>query len=306
MKHLYDCIVVGGGPAGLSAAIYLARFNRSVLVVDRKEGRSTYPQINENYLGFPNGIAARELRNLGKKQAENFGADFIEDEVVEAKGKWGAFELHGEYGTYKAKTVILATGAIDKFPVFENYTDYIGKSMFWCIICDGHKTIGKQVVIAGNDDEAAITCMQFLNFTKKLTMITNDDVGATNISKKVQNNLKKNNIPLIEEKLVAVEGMDGMIESLHLSNGKSIKADMLFSHQGCNPNCLLATQLNVRLNTDGFLEVDNDQRSSVKGVYAAGDVSRPHSHQIVAAAHEGSMAAQAVNYDLYESYQKED
>lgn len=303
MRKHYDSIIVGAGPAGLSAAIYLARYNRSVLVIDKHEGRSTYPQINENYLGFPNGIAARELREIGKKQAEKFGAVFIEDEINEISGKQGNFILKGTE-TYHARTVILATGVIDLFPIFENALEYVGKSMFWCITCDGHKTIGKKVVIVGNSDEAAITCMQFLNYTKDLTMVTNVEETATNISSTVRKHLLHHAIPVIETKIINAEGKDGMMHKINLGNGKDLPVDLLFSEQGCNPNCSLATQLNVKLTNDGFIETDEYQRTTVEGVYAAGDVTRQFSHQVITAAHEGAVAAESANYDMYEPYQR--
>src|SRR5260221_14417402 len=121
---IYDTIIIGGGPAGLSAAIYLGRFLRSVLVIDDGDGRSTYPQINENYLGFPDGIAAIELRKLGKRQAEKFGTEFVSDEVEHIEGEFGKFIVKAKE-EYQAKTVIIATGVTDKFPLFENSREYI-------------------------------------------------------------------------------------------------------------------------------------------------------------------------------------
>lgn len=99
MNNLYDCVVIGAGPAGLSAAIYLGRFLRSVLVINKKTGRSPYGQINENYLGFPDGIPARELRKLGKKQAKKFGAEFIFDQVISAENttKLRCYILHASF-----------------------------------------------------------------------------------------------------------------------------------------------------------------------------------------------------------------
>ncbi len=300
---IYDTIIIGGGPAGLSAAIYLSRYNRSVLVIDSKDGRSTYPQVNYNYLGFPKGISARELRKIGRVQAEQFGAEFTEDEISHAEGRFGDFILKGN-NTYHARTLILATGVIDLFPVYENFKEYVGKSMFWCLTCDGYKTKGRKAVIVGNSDEAAISCMQFLNYSQDLTLLTNAEESATNISTKVKNNLARYKIPLLEEKIVNVEGQDGMMEKINLSNGKTIQAEVMFSQQGCNPNCSLAIQLKVALTKDGFIEADEHQKTSVKGVYAAGDVTRHFSHQVVSAAHEGAMAAEVANYDLYEPHQK--
>jgi len=206
--QIYDTIIIGGGPAGLSAAIYLGRFLRSVLVIDDGDGRSTYQQINENYLGFPDGIAATELRKLGKKQAEKFGAEFVSEEVHDIEGSFGSFIVKGEK-EYHAKTIILATGVTDKFPLFENSKEYIGKSIFWCITCDGFQAKDKKVVVIGNDDEAASNSLELLNYTKHLTLLTNNDKGESNISDEHKRLLERHHIAIIESCLVNVEGSDG-------------------------------------------------------------------------------------------------
>lgn len=302
-SQVYDSLIIGAGPAGLSSAIYLARFNRSVLVVDSGKGRSSYPQVNQNYLGFPDGIKAQELRKLGKKQAENYGAEFVHDEIIRLSGEQGNFTAHGTH-EYRAKTIVLATGVIDKFPVFERSDEYIGKSMFWCIVCDGYIAQNKKIAFLGNNDDAAVTCLQFLNFTRDITMIANCETGGIAISEEKQQRLKDHGIPLLETSVLTAEGTDGMIERLFLANGTSLDIDLIFSFQGANPACSLAIELGIETTLDGYLKVDRDQRTSFPGIYAAGDLTRDYSHQVVAAAHEGSMAAQAINWDLYEPWQR--
>jgi thioredoxin reductase (NADPH) len=299
----YDTIIIGGGPAGLSAAIYLGRFLRSVLVLDDGDGRSTYAQINENYLGFPEGIAATELRKLGKKQAEKFGAEFVTDEVTDISGEFGNFTVTGKE-EYLGKTVIIATGVTDKFPLFENSSEYIGKSLFWCITCDGYKAKDKKVVVIGNDDEAASNALELLNYTKEITVLTNNDKGESNISDYHKEMFAKHTIPLIEGCLVNVEGENGFISKVNIDTGETIHAKLIFSYQGSNPNSSLGFKLKLDHTKNGFIVVDHTQKTSMKGVYAAGDVSTGHSHQIVAAACEGSSAAEAINYELYEDFQK--
>lgn len=303
MSKTYDTIVIGAGPAGLSAAIYLGRFLRSVLVIDDGDGRSTYPQVNENYLGFPDGIVAVDLRKLGKKQAEKFGAEFTNDEITDITGKFGAFAVTGK-NTYHAKTILLATGVTDKFPLFENSGEYIGKSIFWCITCDGHRAINKKTIVIGNDDDAAQNSLQLLNYTKHLTLLTNNDKGEISISQKKKELLKKHGINLIEASIVNVEGKEGVISRVDIDNGKTLSAELLFNSQGSNPNSALAFKLDLKKTANGFIVVDTNQKTSKEGVYAAGDVTAGHSHQILAAAHEGSIAAETINYDLYEDYQK--
>ena len=302
---LYDCVIVGGGPAGLSAAIYLARFNRNVLVVDKKAGRSSFAEVNENYLGFPTGIPARKLRRLGKQQAERFGAEFTIDEVVSAKRIKSEFRVEGENDIYRGRTIIIATGVVDLFPEFEHYKEYVGKSLFWCITCDGYKTRNKRVVIIGKNDEAAVTCMQFLNFTKKLVFVTNCSQKECNVSEKRLTILQKAGIPIVYGQITGVQGKNGMIKTVELDKGRAIPADFMFNQQGAKPLSKVARSLGVVCNGVGYVLIDEEQRTNVPFVYAAGDVTKAYSQQIVTAAYEGAAAGQRANYDLYTPEQRE-
>lgn len=304
----YDCVVIGGGPAGLSAAIYLARYNRSVMVIDHGEGRSTTHEINENYLGFPEGIPSKELRTLGKQQAERFGAEFTDCKIEEVRCEDDHFRTLGEGNDLRGRTLILAMGVKDKLPEFDNKDaqDYFGKSLFWCITCDGHKVRNARVAIVGADDEAATTCLQFLNFTDKLTMITNRPDGEAEIGDKKRKQLADAGIPLLEGTIGPLRGSKGMMTAVELDDGRGIELDFMFNQQGARPNSLLAKSLGVATNDDGYIKVDNEARTNVERVYAAGDVTREFAHQVVTAAHEGATAAQAANYDLYRPEQREE
>lgn len=301
---IYDCLVIGAGPAGLSAAIYLGRFNRSVLVVDKHTGRSSYAQINENYLGFPEGIPARELRKLGKQQAKKFGATFVTDEILQLTKQKDTFVAQGR-DTYYGKTVILATGVVDLFPLFPQMKQYVGKSLFWCITCDGYKARNKRVIIVGHNDEAIVTCLQFLSYTPELTFLLNCDIEQSSISEGRKQQLKDHSIPFIEGVIKRVSGGNGYLKEVILHDGRTLSIDLIFNQQGAVPNSVLAQEIGVRRNEKGYIHIDTEQRTNISFVYAAGDVTNDYSHQIATAVHEGSMAAQAANYDLYQSYQRE-
>jgi thioredoxin reductase (NADPH) len=301
----HDCLIVGGGPAGLSAAIYLARLNRSVVVADDGSGRSTTHETNENYLGFPDGIKSKELRRLGRLQAERFGAEFATVCVRSFEHTPEGFTT-AELPGMTARTVILATGVNDNFPEFEGCQDYVGKSIFWCIICDGHKASGKRVIVAGEKDEAAVTAMQMLNFTERITFVTNASAGESELTEGGIERLRTAHVPLHEGRIEHVEGESGMMTAVVLDSGDWIEAEMLFSIQPADPKNELARQLGVKVSASGYLEVDHEQRTNVPHVYAAGDLTRPFGHQIVSAAHEGATAAQTANYDLYRPEQRED
>lgn len=306
----YDSVIVGGGPAGLSAAIYLARYNRSVIVIDQgRGGRWQSHEINENYLGFPGGVPTRRLRELGRRQARNFGVEFARGKATEAWQDSDGVHVRTKNKTFLGRTLIIATGVRDILPNITDYEDYWGRTMFWCITCDGWKTRGSRVVVVGRSDEAAVTCLQFLNYTKNVSLVTNCPPGESTISKEVRERFKKLKVPLREAHITRLipqkgRGKKGFMEYVVLDDGRRIRADYMFSHQGSLPRIALARQLDLELSHSGFIETDEEQRTNVPFVYAAGDVTRAFAHQVVAAAHEGAQAGSTANYDIYEPEQK--
>ncbi|CAN5121040.1 thioredoxin-disulfide reductase [soil metagenome] len=305
MQDVFDSIIIGAGPAGLTTAIYLARFNRKTLVIDKNSGRSSYLQVNENYLGFPEGIHAHKLRDLGKIQAEKFGTLFVDDEIMKIKKIENLFEVSSLENKFFAKSLVLATGVVDIFPAIPRVKSYFGISLFWCITCDGYKTQDKKVIILGHTDDAVVTCLQFLTYTKKLIFLLNCDIESAAISQRMKDRLEEHNIPYNEGVIEEFIGDNGHISEVVLKGGNRLSADYVFSEQGASPNSVLAKELDVKTDANGYIYVTKEQRTNVPFIYAAGDVTRIHSHQVVTAAHEGSQAAQSANYDLYEPFQKD-
>lgn len=299
---VFDSVVVGGGPAGLSAAIYLARYNRTVLVIDAGEGRSTSHETNQNYLGFPRGIPSRALRARGCQQAKRFGAEFADGRVTSVRSDAQGFVVRAGRKIFRCRTVIVATGVIDRFPDIDDVEKYVGVSLFWCITCDGWKTRGKNIVVVGNSDEAATTALQFLNFTHEVTLLTNEE--RVKISVKKQRDLGRAGIVVVRGRVRSVLARGGKMRALETTNGEQIQLDMMFSSLGSDPHIEIAKELRLKLDT-GYIKTDMEQRTSRRRVYAAGDVTKAFAHQIVTAAHEGATAAQAANFDLYEPTQRE-
>jgi thioredoxin reductase (NADPH) len=302
---VYDTIILGGGPAGLSAAVYMGRYLRSALVVDAGHGRAAGHQVNENYLGFPKGVRVRRLRELGRQQAARFGVEFCDCTVTKICKETADFVVEcGAEITVRGRQLIVATGVSDIWPAFPFVERYIGKSLFWCITCDGYKMIDREVLLLGNTDDAAITALPFLRFTRKLTMVAHP--GYNSICPERLDDLRRNNIPLIEAEVSQVKGARGMVKSVHLSNGELLRPEFLFSLYGKIPNSQLVAGLGVMLNQEGYIDVDANQQTNVPGVFAAGDVTGVHAHQIACAVHEGAMAASAANYALYPPLQRHD
>src|SRR4051794_31694722 len=271
-ESIFDCVIVGGGPAGLSAAVYLGRLRRKVLVIDDKHGRSTWHQVNRNYLGFPNGVHASALRDLGETQCREYGVQFLNARVTdgccEGDGKERRFRFRAGGREYSGKTAILAMGVADSFPEFEGSMDCIGKSMFWCIICDGYEAIGKKVVVLGHGDRAAALALQLLVFTDDVTLVAWDE--KLDLEEERMEALREHGIQVIDCGCdVYTCGKSGQLNSIRLSDGTEIELDMLFVAQRVEPNTQLAEELRIDVDEHRYIRADAEQLTNVEGVYAA-------------------------------------
>lgn len=328
-------MIVGAGPAGLSAAIYMGRFLRDVVVLDSGSGRSSFEQVNDNYPGFPEGIKVRQLRELGRRQAERFGVQFVdcvverlrstrpfegptpsqvdalgeppEDQgMLEAQFSTGDrdFIAYTDKGPYAARTVILCTGVCDQWPDMPGVLDYVGRSLFWCIVCDGFRTVGKKIVLYGADDDAAASACQFNLYTKDITFVA--PPGGLDCPEERIEALHANGIKIVEGVPARFVGRPGALEGVMLEDGTCLDAELMFSLLPPRANNRLALDLGVECSPRGYVFVDEEGYTNVPGVFCAGDLSRMHTHQVVAAAAEGAEAAQTANYYLYADYQKVD
>ena len=304
-KEIVDTVIVGGGPAGLSAAVYLARARRQAVVIDGGTGRSAGPQLNENYLGFPRGIKASRLRELGRKQAERFGARFADGAVESAVCvEKDVFVLAGDCGEWRGRSVIVATGVTDVWPAIPNVERYVGRSLFWCIVCDGFRTLKQRTLLIGATDEAATTACQFLTYTRELTFVAAGVGGELTIAPEKLTTMRDLGIDVVEGTLDRVEGSHGRIRRVWVGE-TAHDVDLVFSLLGQVPNSALAASLGAILDDKGYVRIDHEQRTNVPRVYAAGDVTGPYAHQVTSAVHEGATAAQTANWDLYPAFQRE-
>jgi thioredoxin reductase (NADPH) len=292
-------LIIGGGPAGLSAAVYLARYNRSVCVFDTGHGRSTHHQTNRNYLGFVDGVAATELRRIGREQLGRYHrAQVVHHQIDRMIAEPdGSFTAHAQGHTWTGAVVVLATGVLDHYPHFHNWESYVGTSMFWCIACDGYENKGRDILVVGHTDGAAGEALQLHSLTDRVRLLTNSHTNA--ISEKFSRRLAGASIPVIHDRIAGAVGSDGLLDHVITDGGLKLELESLFSIQGATPESLLAHELGVDTNDAGYVLVNTDQQTNIPGVFAAGDVTALHSHQISSAVHEGAQAASAANYFLY-------
>lgn len=294
---LLDCAIVGGGPAGLSAAIYMGRFERSTLVLDDGRGRWSYGQATENYLGFPNGVSARRLRDLARAQAARFGVRFADACVATlARGADGVFTAGTEGGAFRARTLIWAAGVVDLWPSFPGARALVGRSLFWCLLCDGHRTKSKRLLLVGANDKAARTALQFLTYTRRITFLAEE---SARVSPRAIDKMRGEGIVVLRDRIVRAETDGETLRNVTLAKGGRRPCDLVFSLMGSRPRSELVRALGVPLARNGHVRVDEHGRTEVSGVFAAGDVTNRHAHQVANAVAEGAAAATAANQLLY-------
>ena len=295
----FDAVIIGGGPAGLTAAIYLARSLRSVAVFDcDRPARSDWVQVNHNYLGFPAGISIVDLGKRGRAQAEQYGARFYETEATSISRLDSEFEVTAGQHKLCGRAVILATGVTDNWVEFPGYEEFIGRSMHWCIVCDGYEMQGQRVLVVGDDDHAAQVAMQMVRFTDDVSLLVR--MEASEMDRRLRQALSARGIRVISGEIATARAREpGVFDAVVLAGGGEIEVDHLFSEQGARPNVALAESLGIDLTDEGYIRVDTEARTSIAGIYAAGDVTRLFSHQVVTAAHEGATAATSLAYDLF-------
>jgi thioredoxin reductase (NADPH) len=298
---IYDSIIIGGGPAGLSASVYLGRSLRSVLVLDAGEGRTQWNQRNDNYLGFPNGIRSSELVRRGRLQAQNFGVEFQSDCVQKIRRDNDIFEVALAESTLRSRTLIFATGVTDVWPSFPNARRYVAKSLFWCLHCDGFRVIDKRVIVLGNSDAAATTALQLLDYTPQVEFVCETEIA---ISPEKQAQLREAEIRLHQSRIIKVRGKGGQLAALYLENGACLELDYLFSALGQVPNSQLAAGVGVELGESGCIKVDAEMHTNIPGVFAAGDVTNLPAQQVATAVHQGALAGVNANYFLRPRHQK--
>jgi thioredoxin reductase (NADPH) len=296
-QQTWDVIIVGGGLAGLSAAIYLGRGNRKTLVIDSGKSMAKWEPDVQNYLGFPAGVSGDELLKRGREQGERYHVHFVHDEILEARHDHDVFELRSQKRTYHGMRLLLATGIHHIPPDLEGVADCLGHSMFFCKDCDAFRVQGKRIMINGSHNEAVEYALGMLMYSSSVAIVTN---GIKPHWDSQHNEwLKEYKIPVYDQRIRRVDRCGGQLEALEFADGRKVMLDALFTTRGDVYFNKLARDLDARMDQEGQIIVDSCQRTSVQGLYAAGCVT-PENCQMIIAAGDGARAAQAINRDLFE------
>jgi thioredoxin reductase (NADPH) len=292
----YDCVVVGAGPAGLTAAIYLGRFRRDVLVIDGGASRAAWIPKSRNHPGFPDGVSGKTLLNRMRRQAELYGALIQAGKVSELKVLKGGFRLDVDGERVRARTVILATGVVDNEPAIPNVEEAVmGGLIRVCPICDGYEVIGKTVGVIGADDHGAAEARFLTTYSDDVWLIHTGRRDA--LSQGERRRLKSAGVGIIETPIERVVLDRRRVSALCFGPGEPKRFDALYAGLGVTPRISLAVDAGAKLDSERCLLVGQHQETSVPGLYAVGDVVRGL-NQISTAEGEGATAATDVHNRL--------
>ena len=292
MNNSYDCIIVGGGIAGLQASIQLGRYNHNVLVIDSNDGRSSICRSYHNILGYPEGVSGDTLRRIGQAHAENYGVNFTLDTVTEASKNKDLITLICKSGRgYKTKRVLLATGVMDRIPDIANIMPCLGISVYVCPDCDGYEVKDKTVIVLGAGSTGANLALTLTFWTSNITYINHD---GRDIDENLRMKLDKKDIRYLKEGISeVVTGKDpSQFSGVKLKSGETIEGDRGFIAFGGNEvRTDLATQLGVERLENKHLNLNfRTKETNIENVWAAGDIL-PHSEQVTIAMGDGMQAA---------------
>ena len=296
-EDILDCLIVGGGPAGLTAAIYLARFHLDIVVIDGGKSRASWIPCTRNVSGFPDGIEGTELLQRMRDQACKYGAK-IETEFVTKleRSEAGTFTATWGSGQAKAHSVLIATGVTNRRPPMDEELHALALArglVRYCPICDGHEVTDKKLGVIGSDSHGVAEALFLRSYTADLTLIAPD---------------KALRLKAEDSKQLAAAGViciDGPAQAVAISNGCIIvetaegthSFDSIYPALGSDTHTQLAAMVGAELSGDQCIVVDSHMRTSVPGLYAAGDVVIGL-NQISHAMGQGGVAATTIRNDL--------
>lgn len=299
MPTMLDCLIVGGGPAGLTAAIYLARYRRKALVVDEAKSRCAWIPTSHNLAGFTGGIRGTDLLERIRAQAESYGACIETGSVATLERLPGGRGFRAGLGDGReidAASVLLATGVIDGQPRMPHLYEAMQRGLIRvCPICDGYEVIDRRIAVLGHGVQAVGEARFIRTYSPYVTLLTLGERMALSIEER--GDLDAAGIAVIEEPVAAVGTCEDDSTRLTLESGHILDFDTLYSALGITARSGLAERLGAAMDEDGRLIVDRHQRSSVPGLYAAGDVVSTL-NQIAVAMGEAAIAATAIHNDL--------
>lgn len=262
---MYDVIIIGKGPAGISASLYTSRAQLSTLIVGGNSNLAKSLKV-DNYYGFPGGISGDKLLELGEEQAKELGVTIIDDLVLSIGFENGLFSVITRNKEFETKALLIATGQETNKVKIENIENFEGKGIHYCVVCDGFFYRDKKVGILGYTDYAVHEALELYNFSKDVTIYTNGkELQISDLSK---DEIAKNNIKINKNEIEKFEG-ENNLERIVFANSEE-ETEGIFVAYGYASSSDFAKKLGI-LSNKGLISVDKDHKTNVPGIFAAGD-----------------------------------
>jgi thioredoxin reductase len=294
-QPIYDVIIVGAGPAGLSGALVLGRCRRNVLVLDDGLPRNAAAREVRGFLTC-DGMTPDRLRQIARDQLQPYRVTLLEAHVTSAAKEDGLFVLSALGERWKARKLLLATGVRDRWSEIPGVAELAGSSVFQCPYCDGWEVRDRDLGVYAPCAEAADVALGLKTWSARVTLFTGDTVrlGPRDRARLAQHGVRCRDEPIAE-----VVGALGKLEGVRLVSGELVPVEALFVHAGQEPRNVLAAQLGCRLEPQGTIDAGPKQQSGVAGLFIAGDLAIDVQAVAIAVA-DGYRAAIAINRELRE------
>jgi len=290
--QVLDVAIIGGGPAGLTASLYLARFLRSIAVFDAGDSRAALIPLSKNFPGFPEGISGEDLLRRLRRQATDFGVKIVAAPVEALDVRQGTFTLWTPAGKSHATYVILATGIVDKAPAISGLREGISTGAIrFCPVCDGYEVSGQRIGIVGEDDDAIKEAIFLRRYSPHIFILANypEDVGRAARKQAADADIEIWDI--VDDVAVVETGVE-----VRLAEGSALlHLDVLYCAMGCEVRSELATNIGADCDQKGFVSVGPNLETSVPGLYAIGDVAQALNQIVVGCGHAAIAAADINN-----------
>jgi len=296
MPDQYDVAIVGGGPAGLTAALFLARYLHSVVLIDSHDPRNWEARAINGYLGL-HGITPPELRERGRDEAAGYGAELLDACVSTVRQETDdRFSITLERGSaFASRRVLLAIGIKDVWPNVPGLDQCYGQTVHHCPDCDGYEARDKRTAVIASGRSAAGMALSLTTWTRDIVICTNGKPASIQARERAR--LEALRIPIVERPLVRFESDGSKVRALVLDDGTLVECDRVFFAIGQYPADDLGVQLGCERNDEGLIVVDDKYRTSVRNVFAAG-YNTPGPHLAIGPAARGATAALAMHASL--------
>jgi thioredoxin reductase len=294
--EILDCIIIGGGPAGLNAAVVLGRCRRSILVFDTEQYRNRWSQGMHNYLTRDH-IHPAEFLKICHGELEKYGVQIVRRKIVRAdRNAEGLFETFDDKGTcYLSRKLLVATGLSDNLPKVPGFQEMYGKSVHHCPYCDGWEWRDKRLAVYAKTKDGSELCLALQNtWSEDVTYFTD---GNRRIKPSTREYLEASGIRIITDPLQGLQGKDGLLEGVRLKDGSLVPMDALFFVNGFSQQCDFAAAFGCDVGRKGAVITNRSMQTNITGLYVAGDATRDM-HFVVVAAGEGAKAAVNINKEL--------